>query len=646
MSQQRIGSYRILERIAAGGQATVYRAWDSRTGQVVALKVMHEHLVHDPSYLERFVREARLAASISHPNIVRIFEVDQAGETYYMSLEYLPLSLHDLIRAEGRMPIERAVDIAHQIALGLAAAHERGIVHRDIKPQNILIDPSGTVKVTDFGISRAVDLATMTRTGAVMGTPHYMSPEQAKGERVDIRSDLYSLGIALFEMLTGELPFNAETPWEVIRKHIEAQPTPVRRLHADIPQSVERIVTRCMEKDPSHRFQTPQELASALAQAIPGIVTADATRPASPSPRPTQPPQAQERATRPAQAPPQPSPQPIPQPKKGSSGRIFTVGGIIGAIVILVIVRFGVSAIQDAFFEPTPFPLPTRTTPLPAFKPAVIPTATPTTELDFLSEADQHYNTGIQFQEQGLHERAMAEFDQAISLNPQDGDAYLNRGFAYYSLGDLDIAIRDFTQAIRLNPQDAQAYTNRGSAYYELERYERAIRDYEQAISIDPQFADVYYNRGLAYLYLPDLKRAIQDFSTALDFNSGDADAYAYRGLAYTHLSMGTEAQKDFEQARLLGFDRTLLRQLIDEARVEPLSDVSPLLTPTSKPQLIKPVTAGDKIAYSSGDFGNYQLYIMNTDGTGRTRLTRSSTNDYAPSWSPDGSKVAFYSDR
>ena len=149
--------------------------------------------------------------------------------------------------------------------MGLAAAHERGIVHRDIKPQNILIDQSGMAKVTDFGIGRAVDLATMTSTGAIMGTPHYMSPEQAKGLRVDIRSDLYSLGIALYEMLTGELPFSAETPWEVIRKHIEAQPTPVRRLHADIPQSVERIVTRCMEKDPTRRFQTPRELASALA---------------------------------------------------------------------------------------------------------------------------------------------------------------------------------------------------------------------------------------------------------------------------------------------------------------------------------------------------------------------------------------------
>ena len=239
--QQRIGTYQVLEEIASGGQATVYRVWDTHSGRVVALKVLHPHLARDTAYLERFHREAQLAASLDHPNVVRIFEVGQEEETHFIALEYLPLSLHHLIRAQDHLPLDRAVDIAHQIALGLEAAHQQGITHRDIKPQNILLGPEGTVKVTDFGIARAGDLSTMTRTGAVMGTPHYMSPEQAKGLRADSRSDLYSLGVALYQMLTGALPFDADTPWEVIRRHIEAPPPPVRQARPEVSPALEAV---------------------------------------------------------------------------------------------------------------------------------------------------------------------------------------------------------------------------------------------------------------------------------------------------------------------------------------------------------------------------------------------------------------------
>ena len=171
MSQQRIGRYQILEEIAAGGQATVYRVWDTQTGSVLALKMMHPHLGRDTSYVERFHREARMAASINHPNIIRIYEVGEENGAHFMSMEYLPLSLHSLIQAQGSLPLERAVNIAYQVCQGLQSAHQHGIIHRDIKPPNILMAPDGTAKLTDFGIARA---------GMVMGTPHYMSPEQAK----------------------------------------------------------------------------------------------------------------------------------------------------------------------------------------------------------------------------------------------------------------------------------------------------------------------------------------------------------------------------------------------------------------------------------------------------------------------------------
>ena len=225
-----------------------------------------------------------------------------------MALEYLPLTLHHLIQSQAKMPVERVVDIAHQVALGLEAAREQGIIHRDIKPQNILIGPEGTTKVTDFGISRAADLSTMTRTGMIMGTPHYMSPEQAKGQRVDIRSDVYSLGVVIYQMLTGNLPFEADTPWEVIRRHIEVKPSPVRQLRSDTPRSVEHVVSRCLEKEPGRRYVTPLDLAQALEQAIPRLVAPAPQPQVVPPPPPPAPP-------RPLTPPPAPPPTPAPPPR-------------------------------------------------------------------------------------------------------------------------------------------------------------------------------------------------------------------------------------------------------------------------------------------------------------------------------------------
>ena len=233
---QQIGPYQILEEIASGGQGTVYRAFDPDTGQIVALKVLHRFLSSDSDYVERFRREASLASSIDHPNVVKIFEVGQDGDQHFMALEFLPESLARLVEGGGQMRLDRATEFGIQIADGLAEAHALGIVHRDIKPQNILIGADGVAKVTDFGIARSDVMTSMTATGAVMGSPHYMSPEQSRGEDVDRRSDVYSLGCMLYQMVTGELPFKGITPLAVIRQQIDAEPTPVRELRADLPR--------------------------------------------------------------------------------------------------------------------------------------------------------------------------------------------------------------------------------------------------------------------------------------------------------------------------------------------------------------------------------------------------------------------------
>ena len=267
--EQRLGRYEILELIASGAQGSVYRAFDPESGEIVALKV--PTATGNPAYSERFRREARLAASVDHPNVIRILEVGEENGRQFMAMDYLPNSLASVIQSGGALEIGRAAGFAMQIAEGLGAAHSLGIVHRDVKPQNVLLGEDGTAKVTDFGIARADILTTMTATGAMMGTPHYMSPEQARGEHAEIRSEIYSLGCLLYQMLTGELPFKGETPLAVVRQQIEEQPTPVRQLRPDVPLELAVVVERAMDKDADKRFHSGSEMASALRKAIPRL---------------------------------------------------------------------------------------------------------------------------------------------------------------------------------------------------------------------------------------------------------------------------------------------------------------------------------------------------------------------------------------
>jgi serine/threonine-protein kinase len=268
VTQPRLGPYTDVERIASGGQATVYRAVDPETGDTVAVKVLHPHLVEQIDFVQRFEREARMAAAVVHPNVARIYDVGQDGDTHFITLEYLPRDLNELIEAEGALPVSRAIELGSQIASGLAAAHEQGIVHRDIKPQNILLDDDGTAKVTDFGISRAIFLSTMTRTGALMGSPAYMAPEQWEG-RADHRSDIYSLGILLYQLVTGEVPFESqESPLHLGSMHRD-DPLPVERLRElDLPDRLVRVIEGCTAKDPDERFQSAGAVAEALGAGV------------------------------------------------------------------------------------------------------------------------------------------------------------------------------------------------------------------------------------------------------------------------------------------------------------------------------------------------------------------------------------------
>lgn len=255
------GRYQIIERIGGGGMALVYRAQDILLNRNVAIKVLRQQFVNDEEFIRRFRREAQSAASLSHPNIVSVYDVGQEDEVHYIVMEYVEgQNLNEIIKERAPLQVEESIRIASQIADALDHAHHNQIIHRDIKPHNILIGRNGRVKVTDFGIARAVTSTTITQTGSVVGSVHYFSPEHAKGVATGEKSDIYSLGIVLYQMLTGRLPFLGESPISVALKHLQEQFDEPRKVNAMIPQSVENIILKSMRKNPSERYQSANEM--------------------------------------------------------------------------------------------------------------------------------------------------------------------------------------------------------------------------------------------------------------------------------------------------------------------------------------------------------------------------------------------------
>jgi serine/threonine-protein kinase len=256
--------YELGPVLGQGGMAKVYRGLDRQLGREVAIKVLAPPFDQDREFVERFRREARAAAGLSHPNIVAVFDSGSDDGTHYIVTELVEgETLADRLRRDGPMPPAEAVGVAVDIARALGAAHERGLIHRDVKPGNVMLLPDGRVKVVDFGIARAAGSDTLTNTGVVLGSTAYLSPEQASGQPVDERADLYALGCVLYEMLTGQVPFSADTPIATMYRHVNEAPPPPSTI-APVQSELEDVVLRCLEKDPKRRFASAPELEAAL----------------------------------------------------------------------------------------------------------------------------------------------------------------------------------------------------------------------------------------------------------------------------------------------------------------------------------------------------------------------------------------------
>ena len=263
------GRYKIHEELGSGGVSTVYLGLDMQTSDTIAVKVLHAYVATEAETRARFEREASLMGDLDDPHFVRVLDHGQEGEQPFLVMEFVEGStLKAYIGQSITLPAEEALCIARQVAEGLAAIHRRGVIHRDVKPQNIMVRPDGSVKVMDFGIAKATDMTTLTKTGFMVGTPHYVSPEQAMGSVSDQRSDIYSLGVVLYEMLTGGLLFSGKTPIAILMKHLN-EPVPADWAEQyGIASEVADLVNRCLAKSPAERYETAEELVAAIGELV------------------------------------------------------------------------------------------------------------------------------------------------------------------------------------------------------------------------------------------------------------------------------------------------------------------------------------------------------------------------------------------
>lgn len=387
LTGKQFGPYQIVAPLGEGGMAAVYKAFHPAMERYVALKVLPRHFASDPQFVARFKQEAKVLAQLQHPYILPVFDFGEADGYTYLVMPFIKSgTLTDVLKRE-RLSLPQVRAIVTQIGSALDYAHARGFIHRDVKPSNVLVDESGNFLLTDFGLAKIIESSnvSLTTSGAIMGTPAYMSPEQGLGQKLDKRSDIYALGVILYEMATGRVPYNAETPMAVVIKHI-TDPLPMpHAVQPDLPEPVERVILKALSKSAEDRYQTAGEMVRALQAAIPETTQTVAPPPletalplpietVSNSPTGTLPAPRQE--TAPA-VPPDTHLHPAPPPKAASPRWVFVGGGVIAlaALVGLILFNMNLFASAPAATPTSTVALPTSTSPADS-KTSVAPTAT------------------------------------------------------------------------------------------------------------------------------------------------------------------------------------------------------------------------------------------------------------------------------
>jgi tetratricopeptide (TPR) repeat protein/tRNA A-37 threonylcarbamoyl transferase component Bud32 len=521
MSGMTLGKYRLIERLGRGGMAEVYRAYQPSLDRDVAVKVMHGYMVEDTEFVGRFQREARAVASLHHPHIVQMYDFDREGDAFFMVMEYISgetLKVRlERFHAEGRrMPMEEVVRVFRDLCDALDYAHGQGCIHRDIKPANVMFE-GDRLMLTDFGLATIAGGTRFTVTGTILGTPAYMSPEQGRGEQGDVMSDVYAVGIMFYEVVTGQVPYDADTPLAIVYKHLN-EPLPIpSRLNPAISPALERVILKALAKAPEDRFQSAGALADALEAAVAGEgLPAEAGQPVI----------VPERRAKPKLSVSTPVAEPgAAQPRRwlplvlGGVGALIVAGVIVAAVFVLPGLSGGLR------------PTPTVGMGAPSPKPREKPTPQPG-DAAIPPEALAHYERGVALLTQEFDpQAALPEFAQAIKLAPSFAEAYHMRGLAHQQLGEFDKAESDYNEAIAWNPDLAEAYHDRGRLFmYELERKDEAMADFDRALAINPGFAQVYVDRARLFMWREQGERAMADIERALELDPNLPEALTLRG--------------------------------------------------------------------------------------------------------------------
>jgi tetratricopeptide (TPR) repeat protein len=452
-----LGKYQLVERLGRGGMADVYRGYQPGLDRFVAVKVLHPHLSEEADFITRFQREAKSVASLHHPHIVQVFDFDMQDGHYYMVMEYieggktLKEILHELGTERQGPAVAQTLDIVAKVADALEYAHSQGMIHRDIKPSNILVRNLAQPVLGDFGIARIVGQTGLTGSGAMIGTPAYMSPEQGRGEQADARSDIYALGIVLYEMLTGKPPYDADTPYGVILKHINDPIVPPHMLMGTLPPDVERIALKSLAKDPADRYQSAGDMRDALRQALVAVTSVTPSSTATP-PQGLQAQQVRRDAATTMPAPVMDDGATVATPppartetKKASRWWIWGLAGLavlclLGAVIVGPrVLRNRQAQIGEASVQP--------------------------------QEIQELVALGFDQIGIGETEAAIASFDQILASKPNNPYALAGRGIAHIGQGEPDAAAADITQAAEIAPDDAVVNFALGTLHTQAEGY-------------------------------------------------------------------------------------------------------------------------------------------------------------------------------
>jgi Tfp pilus assembly protein PilF/predicted Ser/Thr protein kinase len=531
-----VGPYRITRQLGVGGMAMVWKAYHPALDRYVAIKVLHPSFKEDPQFTARFQREARIVAKLTHPHIVPIYDFSEHEGMSYLVMRYIEGRTLKAVLKEGPVPLGKVMEILEPAGQALAYAHDQGVLHRDIKPSNFLISLEGEVFLTDFGLARMAESTDSTLSrDTLIGTPQYISPEQARGEKLDARTDIYSLGVVLFEMLAGTVPYDADTPYAVIHDHIFSPlPLPSQFNH-DIPEGVEKVVLKALAKDRNDRFQDVREMVSALETALGGgvvvlgereVVGEGADTAAREAPGGEAPLAAPAAGVPPSGEPPEEAP--AEKPRRRSRGLVAIAAVVVVLLGFCVCGSLLVVALRDRDRQQAQ-PAQTATVALLREDPLA------------------HVQLARRYLQQGNAERAIAEYQAALELAPDLVEAHVELGDVYLREGDPEKALDSFQSALEIEPGEIKAHLGMGDAYALTGEFAAAAYHYQIVVDRDPGVAGPHGKLGACQVLQGDVEPGHAECELALQLDSRSPEGHFCMGVFYAQQGDTDLARREFE---------------------------------------------------------------------------------------------------